>query len=443
MYTNHTKLNLWKLKYTYAVQLIKNYIDIKHLGLISVFCLMLITMLFGSISKESMAKIISPLASTFSSLHSIKTNKGNYEVFGFGPWWTFDKLDKVDFKTLTTLAYFDLKIGSDGHIITDDLGYETFRSRKATQLFQKAHENGTRVVATITQMDSDAILALMDDEDAQNIAIHETVDIVKRRGIDGINVDFEYGGNPGNEYRNKFTTFVRKLSKHLKNEIPEAKLSISVYASAVKEPKIYNLADLNPHVDHVFMMAYDFATSGADYAIPTAPLGGYQEGKYWYDIKTSVQDFLTQMPANKLILGTPWYSYDYLVYKPELKAETRPYYSWRGQPEVLTYAKAQEEITPTKLGEKNYKSGWDPYGQVSWKAYYVPETETWRMLFIDDVKSLAVKYDFAKDMNLGGVGMWALGFEDGNTEMWNLLTEKFGLKFVVNSLSKKKINESI
>ena len=66
-------------------------------------------------------------------------------------------------------------------------------------------------------------------------------------------------------------------------------------------------------------------------------------------------------------------------------------------------------------------------GKVSWKAYYVPSDGTWRMVFIDDPKSLSYKYDFAKDKKLGGVGMWALGFDDG-PEMWTLLKEKFGIK---------------
>ncbi len=439
MHKNYTEINkCWVIG-----EKISQFIDKKHIVTLSLLACMLITMLGSLISPSTVQKIVSPLASTFGSLHSLNTTKGNHEVFGFAPWWMFEKLDKVDFKTLTTLAYFDLKIQSDGSILKDDVGYQTFQSRSATNLFKKAHKEGTRVVVTITQMDNDDITTLMDSEAAQKQAIEETVGLVKKRGIDGINVDFEYMGDPGQEYRDKFTHFISNMSGSLKKEVPEARLSVSVYASAVKEPKIYDLARLHPHIDHVFMMAYDFAVAGSDHAIPTAPLGGYQEGKYWYDIKTSVRDFLTQMPANKLILGTPWYSYDYSVYKPELKAETRPWYSWGAQPKTLTYSVVQEEINPEKLGQKNFKSGWDPYGQVSWKAYYIAETDTWRMLFIDDVRSLSAKYDFAKETGLAGVGMWALGFEDGKKEMWDLLAEKFGEKFVVTNLIQKEINESI
>ena len=56
------------------------------------------------------------------------------------------------------------------------------------------------------------------------------------------------------------------------------------------------------------------------------------------------------------------------------------------------------------------------------------------MIFLDDVKSLDIKYDFAKENKLGGVGMWALGFDDGKGEMWQLLGSKFGKKKMVAKL---------
>ncbi|MFT4678625.1 MAG: spore germination protein YaaH, partial [Chitinophagales bacterium] len=41
------------------------------------------------------------------------------------------------------------------------------------------------------------------------------------------------------------------------------------------------------------------------------------------------------------------------------------------------------------------------------------------------VKSLSIKYDWIKKNKIGGVGIWALGYDNGYPELWNLLTEKF------------------
>ena len=50
---------------------------------------------------------------------------------------------------------------------------------------------------------------------------------------------------------------------------------------------------------------------------------------------------------------------------------------------------------------------------------------TFRQLYFEDVKSLSIKYDWIKKNNFGGVGIWALGYDHGYSELWNLLTEKF------------------
>jgi spore germination protein YaaH len=84
-------------------------------------------------------------------------------------------------------------------------------------------------------------------------------------------------------------------------------------------------------------------------------------------------------------------------------------------------------------GINDYKEGWDEDAQVGWRAYKLAESDTWRMVFVEDEKSLGIKYDFAKSRNLAGVGIWALGFDDGHTELWTLLSNKFGVKNIADS----------
>lgn len=389
------------------------------------------------IGIQPAARLISPLVPQ--KLHSLTSEeaKGGKEVFGFAPYWTIDKLENVNWDVLTTLAYFSIEIDSFGNLIKDDPGYQTFKSQKATRLFQKAHSHGTKVVLTITQMDNASIRSIMDDESAQKRLIEQTVAEVKDRGIDGINVDFEYSGNPGQGYRNKFTKFIASLTNKMHDEVPNSKISVAAYASAVKEPKIYDLVELGKLDIQMFMMAYDFGYRGSENAIPTAPLYGYKDGKYWYDVSTAVEDFIALMPAEKLILGTPWYGYNYpIVGAPNPKAPTLGYGS-----RAETYSIAMDNIKPDMEGITDYKEGWDDIGKVSWKAYKVASTGSWRMIFIEDRKSLEIKYDYAKDKNLGGVGIWALGFDDGKNELWGLLASKFGNKFADASVREREIRE--
>lgn len=387
--------------------------------------------------------IIAPIkytqnASILSPITQVKKN-GGYEVFGFAPYWTFNKLDNVDFNVLTTFAYFGVPVDVSGNLTQDDPGYQTFVSRHATDIFTKAHEHGTRVVLTLTQMDNGTIQTFLENPDAQDNAINQAIYVVKSRGIDGINIDFEYSGNPGPEYRNKFSSFVEKMSQEMHNQLPDSKVTVSVYAAAAKDPMIYDVASLANSTDGLFMMAYDFAVAGSDYAMPTAPLSGHEQGKYWYDINSAVNDFLKEIPSEKLILGVPYYGYNYPVYQPN-KVKSPTLYYYPGNPQ--TYSDAQNNITPSNPEVQDYKSGWDNDGKVGWKSYYDTQTGTWRMLFLEDVKSLGLKYDFAKSKNLKGVGIWALGFDDDKPELWTLLQKEFGPKLANNSID-KNINDNI
>jgi len=358
-----------------------------------------------------------------------KKDKG-HEVFGFAPYWNLGKLNNVDFNVLTTLAYFDIPVDANGTLSNDDGGYSSFESQAATDLFTKAHLQGTRVVLTITQMDNATIIAFLSDPAAQQTTIDQTVNLVKQRGIDGVNVDFEYSGDPGAAYRGQFTQFMTNLSNKMHKEIPGSKVSVSVYATAAKTPQLDDIGSLSGVTDYIFMMAYDFATTSSSVAMPTDPLYGYKAGKYWYDISTAVADFTAVMPANKLILGLPWYGYNYPVSTPaDNSATTSGYYN-----SAMTQTYSDISTDPTE------KTGWDPYGKVGWKAYYLPNIGEWRMVYVEDAASLGIKYDFAKEKNLAGVGIWALGFDDGSQDMWNILEQKFGPKIADAQVTGKPIN---
>lgn len=141
------------------------------------------------------------------------TQKNTYEVFGFAPYWTLGKMENVDFGVLTTLAYFGVGVNPDGTLDENSPGYNKFYSDASTQLFQKAHQNGTRVVLTVTQMDDDTISTFLQDKQAQKRAVDAIVAAVKSRGIDGVNVDFEYVGTTDEQMKHNFFRFCCKPRK--------------------------------------------------------------------------------------------------------------------------------------------------------------------------------------------------------------------------------------
>ncbi|MCH7859431.1 MAG: hypothetical protein IID14_06995, partial [Candidatus Marinimicrobia bacterium] len=66
---------------------------------------------------------------------------------------------------------------------------------------------------------------------------------------------------------------------------------------------------------------------------------------------------------------------------------------------------------------------WDPVSSVPWFNY---DDGGPRQVWFDDSLSLALKYNLAVEKDLAGVGMWALGYDDGRPELWGALADYLG-----------------
>lgn len=372
------------------------------------------------ISPEAISSALTPIIKPMQENYAIP-KKPTYEVLGFAPYWTIKKLHNIDYETLTTLAYFSLPLEANGTFKTQSPGYTTLFSPEAQAAFVKTHEHGKKVIATISILDNPTIEQFLSNPSAQREAIEQSKHMMKAFAFDGFNIDIEYVGKPSSTLQTQFSSFVAQFNDEIHKLNPNAYISVSVYASAVKEFKLYDIAALAKSTDGIFMMAYDFATTGAQVAMPTAPLYGYKEGKYWYDVSTAVEDFLKVMPAEKLVLGVPYYGYNYAVTTPGEKALTiRNRYT---RSFAQTYTSTVRDIDPSD--ETTYMSGFDEVGRVGWKAYKEGKNY-WRMVYTEDVTSLNEKYQFAKNKSLAGVGIWALGFDSDRSELWDLLRTAFG-----------------
>lgn len=364
---------------------------------------------FVAVSRPAfIAKFLPPIAASTAP---------KQEVFGFAPHWTLSKLDNVDWDTLTTFAYFSLPVLTDGSIDRTSYEWGVFESPKLANLFEKAKLHDVRRVITLTQMEPYDIRLFLDDEAAWKNTATETITILNDRGLDGVNIDFEF--MPSDDYlKNRFSSFVAYFSERLEKETRrDPYVTVSVIASSVKDNKIYDIGFLAKQTDGIFMMAYDFYYPGSEKIGPSSPLYGYEGGRgpFWYDVSTAVADFLKVAPAEKIIMGVPYYGWNYPAYSPLPKTERVLGASAFATTEEKT--RKNQYLTTTPVG------GWDDKAKVAWRGYW--DDVGWHVVYMEDKKSLSIKYDFAKENNLAGVGIWALGFDEGEKSFWEVLSEKF------------------
>lgn len=244
-------------------------------------------------------------STSFSGKTSSTENSKVRELFSFAPGWAMNNLEKINFKGLATLAYFDVPISEDGTLYRDGNGYSSFKEN-SPDLVERAHANGTKVVLTLSQMDGETIKQILDSKEAQTEMILGAIAEVKDSGIDGINVDFEHRGDISRSYREKYVNFINKFSKELHQEVPNSQLSVSLSDSLMRYP-LYDSHALSQVSDRIFMMADDFAVPEYLNSSMGAPIYGIDQNQYGQKLITIINGFLTKVPADKLVLETAWY----------------------------------------------------------------------------------------------------------------------------------------
>ena len=80
-----------------------------------------------------------------------------HEVFGFAPYWTLSSSSGFDVNGLTTVAYFNVDVNADGTLNQSGAGWDGLQSQAFTDLANRAHAAGDRVVLTAGQFDQGAL----------------------------------------------------------------------------------------------------------------------------------------------------------------------------------------------------------------------------------------------------------------------------------------------
>jgi hypothetical protein len=125
-----------------------------------------------------------------------------------------------------------------------------------------------------------------------------------------------------------------------------------------------------------------------------------------------VNDYLnkTNNQPEKLIIGYPYFGFEWPATSSSAGAPTTD----------TGTAKFYAEMEGNAL---SYGKLWHESSQTPWYRYQNPN---WVQGWYDDSLSLSLKYDFAINNDLLGVGIWAMGYDGSNPELWDLLSAKFG-----------------
>jgi spore germination protein YaaH len=348
------------------------------------------------------------------------------EVFGFLPYWEVGNRSTVlDWRTLSTVAYFSVGCMSNGSLLKRNpdgsatTGWAGWTGSKMTSVINTAHQHQTRVVLTITcfawsTAGAVAQAALLGSPAARATLARQVAAAVRDRGADGVNLDFEplVAG-----YADQFARLVRSVRAELNAIAPGYQLTFDAMGSIGNQPIAEATAPGG--ADAVFIMGYDYRTAAASVAGSISPLAGPA-----YDLADTIKAFTALVPPSKLILGVPWYGRAWSTPTNDLHAPNISGSRYGGTAEP-PYAQAADLLAA-------YGRRWDAVEQAPWTAYRKRTctaaygcVTSWRELYVDDAKSLKLRYDLINRSSLRGVGIWALGYDNTRPELRAALADKF------------------
>jgi len=349
------------------------------------------------------------------------------EVFGYAPYWALSHESEWDYSVLTTVAYFALQPNPDGSLAQTGGQWTGWNSAELTDMINRAHAAGDRVVLTLKSSD-DGTINLVDSTNRQAL-INSTISAIQSKNLDGVNVDFEAAASSNfPDLQAGLSTLAADLSQQVHAKWPKAEVSFATYAgSASWDGGVFNIGQIAPAVDALFVMAYDSVFSNlSGQAGPNAPLNGWT-----YNDTVDVQQYLTKAPASKIILGVPYYGYRWST------VSGAPYASTVSGATAEGFAAA---VTDLSCAHPSLSQSWDSTGASPWASWWSPSANdpcgdnlgTPQELYYDDANSLGLKYDLINQNNLRGAGIWALGYDSGRTDLWGALHTHFSCPVTTN-----------
>lgn len=226
-----------------------------------------------------------------------KAGVEDFKIVGYYPSWEPDKIKDIQYDHLTHINYAFAIPQNDGSVLPLE------NPEAAKKIIKAAHKKGVKVLIAVggwsykeIPLEPNFVAATSSPEKIEKFA-GEIMAMVDKYGFDGVDMDWEHPRRDGNSSQ-QYTALMQTLSKqlHAKDKL----LTSAVLSGVNADGGVYY--DSSAHTDAVIqavdwfnVMAYDGGDgerhSSYDFAVNSA--------NYWKNTR--------KMPANKVVLGVPFY----------------------------------------------------------------------------------------------------------------------------------------
>ncbi len=336
--------------------------------------------------------------------------KSENEVFGWHPYWMGSAWESYPFELLSTISYFSYKLDPETGSYTNPQQMIEWRN---TAMIDSAKLKNTKVLLTVSSHGYKNNNSFLGDQAKWGVLIDSLSNLLLDRDADGVDINFE---NLPYLKRGSFNRFIEELRKRLNQKLATKTPIISLTLPAVDSREIFDIKDLQKFVDLFVIMGYDYNT-GPQLQGAVAPLLPFESKNI--SLNTTLKYYIDAgIDPSKTVLALPYYGSMWEGNIGEGGTTSSMFERKVTYREIMSIFN-DEFVTKNNLSPTLEKNSMTNYFNITY-----PDNTTKEVWFDDDY-TLGKKYDFAITNKLKGIGIWALGYDNGYNELWDVIESKF------------------
>lgn len=327
--------------------------------------------------------------------------KEDAEVIGWHPHWMGDSYKYYNYKLLSMISYYSYDINPNTGSYWNPEIIEQLRN---SSMPDSAAKYGTETLISVTSLGRENNKKFLNNELAQEQFFHQIINLLdeKKGKFSGIDLNFEEI-DPAD--KDKFTSFVKQLSARLTTNDYFLILDVPYF----NDQSVFDYQALKNYVKYFNIMGYDFSGEQSVYPGSVSPLRALDNKP---SLETAVNDFLNlEISGQKIILSLPLYGV-----------------TWDASTLENGKVPIYEKTLPYYKIESSYGVEYNPFYDALSGSFFFhmkEEGEGTKICWYESDVSLDMKFTWAKGKELKGVGLWAMGYDQGAPEVWKVVADNF------------------
>lgn len=332
------------------------------------------------------------------------------EVYTWYPYWMGDVWKSYDFDLISSISFLSYNIDPKTGSYLNPAQIKQWRE---TDLLDSAKKHETKVLLSLALEGEENHLEFLKNEKSWNTTLDSITVLLENRDADGIEIEFI---DIPLDLEAKFLEFVALLKDNLSYRFITKKLILSLVIPAAPDKFPFDLVKLDESVDLFIVKGLDYHEQDGTVAA-VAPLRNETAGGP--SLENTLLTYLDRgLNAEKSILALPLYGSQWSgTFDPEEGFYTTNFERKVTLSEVNRVFQSKDSIymiEPT-------------LDETTMTQYFFLEFQDNTSIegWYDDSLTLSKKMDYALINKFKGVGLWALGYDLGKNEVWEVVAKKF------------------